>query len=154
MNVLNLYSISKLKAILEASASVVRYMEAKMFPGELFSSYNTKRIDSRVWLVYVESLFMPCILTISVPDPWYFGVDPDPRIHASALTNGSGSRFGSGSLYFHHWPSSSQQIINLKKILLISFLVFEGTFSVYHFSKINDQKKSQNKVFLTIFGWW
>ncbi len=23
------------------------------------------------------------ILPIRVPDPWHFGVDPDPRIHAS-----------------------------------------------------------------------
>ncbi len=28
-------------------------------------------------------LFFVGILKTSVPDPWHFGVDPDPRIHAS-----------------------------------------------------------------------
>jgi hypothetical protein len=34
----------------------------------------------------------------SVADPCHFGVDPDPRIHASDY--GSVSGFGSGSFYF------------------------------------------------------
>ncbi len=53
----------------------------------------------------------------SVADPWHFCVDPDldPWIHASDN--------GSGSFYFHHWPSRWQQKIFFfyKVFLLITF---------------------------------
>jgi hypothetical protein len=74
-----------------------------------------------------------------------FGVDPDPdprnRIRGSMpLTNGSG--FGSGSVYFHHWPSRCQQKLN-----------FLGVFSEYYFltvllnhlSKVKSQKEVTNQ---------
>jgi SNF2 family DNA or RNA helicase len=38
--------------------------------------------------------------TSSVADPLHFGVDPDPD--PDLLIHASGSRFGSGSFYFHH----------------------------------------------------
>jgi hypothetical protein len=54
----------------------------------------------------VQLTLDPVLMTLkkswgSVADPRHFGVDPDPRIHASALTNGSGFRRGSESFYFH-----------------------------------------------------
>ncbi len=57
------------------------------------------------------------------------------RIRGSMpLTNG----FGSGSNYFRHWPSRCRQkTIFFKK----SLLLFEGTFTVHHFSKIRSPKE-------------
>ncbi len=59
----------------------------------------------------------------SVPDPWHFGVDPDPRIHdifvwirirgSMPLTNGS--EFGSRSCYFRHWPSVPDPLIRISE---------------------------------------
>ncbi len=71
------------------------------------------------------------------------------RIHGSMpLTNGSGS----GSCYFHHWPSRRKQKTNfLKKVFCL--LLFEGTFT--SFFKDNKSKRSHKtveiKVFLTFF---
>ncbi len=66
-------------------------------------------------------------------------------------TNGSGSRFGSGSCFFHHWPTRRRQKI-LKKFLCI--LIFECTFT--SFVKDKKSKRSHKtveiKVFLTIFA--
>ncbi len=36
-------------------------------------------------LQQLMSFFLADIHLISVADPWHFGVDPDPRIHASDL---------------------------------------------------------------------
>ncbi len=49
------------------------------------------------------------------------------RIRGStmSLTNASGSEFGSGCFYFHHWPSRRQQKTKLKKC-----------FSAYYFLKV------------------
>ncbi len=65
----------------------------------------------------------------SVPDPWHFGVDPDPRIRTN----------GSGSFHFHHWPSRCQQKTNKKKFFCI--VLFEGTVLLHNFSKIKNQKE-------------
>ncbi len=65
----------------------------------------------------------------SVPDPWHFGVDPDPRIHAP--TNGS------GSCHFRHWPWRRQQKTNLKKKSAYYFL----NVYLHHFSKIKSPKE-------------
>jgi hypothetical protein len=55
------------------------------------------------------------------------------RIRGSMpLTNGSGfgSWCGSGSFYFHHWPSRCQQKKNFKKSFSAYYLkLFEGTFT-------------------------
>jgi hypothetical protein len=53
--------------------------------------------------IFIIMIAVPCTKVFSsshsVADPCHFGVDPDPRIHASeALTNG----VGSGSCYFCH----------------------------------------------------
>ncbi len=65
------------------------------------------------------------------------------RIRGSTpLTNGSGSgcgsRCGSGSCYFRHWPSGRQHKVNYKKISAYYFLKVH----LHHFSKI----KSPNEV--------
>jgi hypothetical protein len=75
------------------------------------------------------------------------------RIRGSIpLSNGSG--FGSGSCYFHHWPSRSQQKTILKKFFCI--LLFEGKFTSFLKDKKVKRKSqySRIKVFLTIFAWW
>ncbi len=65
------------------------------------------------------------------------------------LTNGSGS----GSFYFHHWPSRCQQKKNFFK-KLFCIVLFEGTFT--SFFKGNKSKRSHKtveiKVFHTIFA--
>ena len=44
-----------------------------------------------------------------------------------------------------HWPSRCQQKTNfLTQFFLLTVLLFEGTFTVHHFSKIKSQKESQN----------
>jgi hypothetical protein len=98
--------------------------------------YWTK--DSNLLIYAIHSLSQWCKSMI-------FGVDPDPdprnRIRGSMpLTNGSG--FGSGSVYFHHWPSRCQQKLN-----------FLGVFSEYYFltvllnhlSKVKSQKEVTNQ---------
>ncbi len=59
----------------------------------------------------------------SVPDPWHFGVDPDPG--PMPLTNGS--RYGSGYCYFHHWTSRQQKTSLKRKFCYLLF--FKGTFT-------------------------
>jgi hypothetical protein len=52
-------------------------------------------------------------------------------------TNGSG--FGSGSFYYHHWPSRCHQKTNLKK----SFSAYDFLkVLLHHFSKIKSQKEA------------
>ncbi len=79
------------------------------------------------------------ILIISVPDPWHFGVDPDPRIHAS-----------------DYWIRI--RILDPDPAIVIDLqdatkkLIFNTNFSAYfflkvhlhNFSKIKSQKESQN----------
>ncbi len=68
-------------------------------------------------------------------DPCLWLMDPDPD-------------HGSGSCYFHQWPSRCQQKNNFLKL----FFNFDTIFSAYyflkvhlhHFSKIKSQKESQN----------
>ncbi len=91
----------------------------------------------------------------SVPNPWNFGVDPDPdpRIHA-----------------FDKWiririldPDPAIFVIDLQGAS--KKLIFNTIFSAYyflkvhlhHFSKLKSQKEpqnSRNQIFLTIFAWW
>jgi hypothetical protein len=52
------------------------------------------------------------------------------------LTYGSG--LGSGSCYFHHWPSRRQQNTNKKKTFLAYYLL---KVHLHHFSKIKSQKE-------------
>ncbi len=71
-----------------------------------------------------------------VPDPWHFGVDPDP---------------GSGSCYFCHWPSRFQQKTNFLT-QFFCLLFFEGTFT--SFFKDKKSKKSHkiiNSRFFLLF---
>ncbi len=64
------------------------------------------------------------------------------------LTNGSGNGFGSGSFYFHHWPSRCQQkIIFFVKVFLR--IIFEGTFT--SFFKDKKSKRSRNQGFSYYF---
>ncbi len=58
-------------------------------------------------------------LTGSVPDPWHFCTDPDPRIPTVPLTKGS------GSCSFLQWPSRRQQNI------IFSLVIFKGTFTSF-----------------------
>ncbi len=69
------------------------------------------RIDQndRLRLILDPQLY----LKSSVPDPWHFGVDPDPRINAS--DNGSGS--------FYLQDASKK-------------LIFNTIFSAYYFLKV------------------
>jgi hypothetical protein len=61
-------------------------------------------------------------------------------IHRSLpLTNGSG--FGSGSCYFHHWPSRRQQKTNLNKSFYAYYWL---NIHMHNFSKKKVKKKSQN----------
>jgi hypothetical protein len=78
-------------------------------------------------------------------------VDPDPdldlRIHASALTNGSGSD-----------PDSAIFVIDLQPFFknLFCLLLFEGTFSsfsVFRYKVKKSHKAVGIKVFFTIFAW-
>ncbi len=77
----------------------------------------------------------------SVPDPWHFGVDPNPDPRIMPLNNGSGSCF------FRHWPPRHQQ----KRFFCL--LLFECRFTT--FSKDKKSKTSHKtvriKVFLTIY---
>ncbi len=69
------------------------------------------------------------------------------RIRGSMpLTNGSGC--GSGSFYFHHWPSRCQQKTYFKK-KFFCMLLFEGTFTSFFKGKKSKRchKKEENKVF-------
>jgi hypothetical protein len=66
------------------------------------------------------------------------------------LTNGSGSGFGSvsgcgsGSCYFHHWPSRRQQKTNFfTKMFCI--LRFEGTFPSFFKEKSQKEVTKQQK---------
>jgi hypothetical protein len=67
------------------------------------------------------------------------------------LTNWSGSCY-----FFAIDIQDSNKKLILKKVFC--FLLFEGTFTVHHFSKIKRSKRSHKaiviKVFLTIFAWW
>ncbi len=62
------------------------------------------------------------------------------------LTNGSGigsgSRFGSGSCYFRHWPSKCQQKTTLKKVVL--FITF-WRFILHNIFKDKKSKKSNSR---------
>jgi hypothetical protein len=58
---------------------------------------------------------------ISVADPWHFGVDPDPRIHASDLKI--------RILLFSSLTFKMQQTNNLKKVFLQD--PFKGTFTSF-----------------------
>ena len=61
------------------------------------------------------------------------------RIRGSMpLTNKSGSGCGSGSFYFHHWPSRRQQKTNLKKSYSAYYFL---KVHLHHFSKIKSQKE-------------
>ncbi len=62
------------------------------------------------------------------------------RIRGSIpLTNGLGC--GSGSSYFHYWPSRRQQKTNLKKMFLAYYFL---KVHLYPFSKIKSQKEVKN----------
>ncbi len=82
-----------------------------------------------------------------------FWFDPDPIRGPMPLTNGSGSGSGfeSGSCYFRHWPSWSQQKTNsLKDFQLISF----QRYILHHFSQIKSQKevtKQEESRFFLLF---
>jgi hypothetical protein len=62
----------------------------------------------------------------------------DTRIHA--LTNGSGSRCGSRSFYFHHSPSRCQQKTNLKKKFSAYYFL---KVLLHHFLKVKSRKKKR-----------
>jgi hypothetical protein len=68
-------------------------------------------------------------------DPCLWLMDPDPDSDLDP---------GSGSCYFRHWPSGSQQKTNFltKFFLLITFWSY--SLYLHHFSKIKSQKESQN----------
>ncbi len=90
----------------------------------------------------------------SVPDPWHFGLDPDPRIHASDWW--IRIRFldpGSGSCYFRHWPSRCQKkTIYLSQFFLLTVLLFEGTFTSFFKDKKSKRvTKSKESRFFLLF---
>jgi hypothetical protein len=66
-------------------------------------------------IVYSDSTNMDQYIFNGQCSGWHFGVDMDPRIHASDW-------FGSGFCYFRHWPSRRQLKTNYKK-----------SFSAYYF---------------------
>jgi hypothetical protein len=75
------------------------------------------------------------VLTVfTVPDPWHFGLNPDPRIHAS------------------EWWIRILPFSSLTFNMPAKKLIFNTIFSAYyflkvhlhHFSKIKSQKESQN----------
>ncbi len=71
------------------------------------------------------------------------------RIRGSTpLTNGS------GSFYFHHWPSRCQQKIFFFKQVFFCILLFKGTFTSFFKDKKSkiSHKTVEIKVFLTILA--
>ncbi len=87
----------------------------------------------------------------SVPDPWHFGVDPDPRIHASDLWIRIRILLFS-SLTFK-MPANTNFLTQF--FLLVTF--WRSSVHLHYFSK-KKVKKSHKivefKVFLIIFAWW
>ncbi len=74
------------------------------------------------------------------------------RIRGSIpLTNGSRSvfGFGSGSCYFHHWPSRRQQKIVLEKSFTAYYFWKVGTFT--SFFKDKKSKRSHKTVGIKVF---
>ncbi len=68
------------------------------------------------------------------------------RIRGSMpLTNWFG--FGSGSFYFHHWPSRCQQKTQKIFIPFFCILLFEGTLTSF---KIKSQKEVTTTLLLTL----
>ncbi len=66
------------------------------------------------------------------------------RIRGSMpLTNRSGSGFGSGSFYFYHWPSRSQQKTYFFKSFSAYYVCYGGTFTSF-FKDKKIKKNSQN----------
>ncbi len=90
------------------------------------------------------------LLRTSVPDPWHFGVDPDPRIHSSDKW------MRIRILLFSSLTFKTPTKTNLNKVLLLSKVLFECTFA--SFFKDKKSKRSHKtvgiKVFRTIFAWW
>ncbi len=72
-----------------------------------------------------EVRYLVCILN-SVADPWHFESMP--------LNDGS------GSFYFHYWPSRCQQKTNLKKKKILPIYYFLKVL-LHHFSKIKSEKE-------------
>ncbi len=93
--------------------------------------------------------FIILLFRSSVADPWNFGMDPDPGIHA--FDKWIRIRL----LLFSSLTFKTHQKTTLKKVFLL--ITFEGTF-LHHFSMKKSKKKSHEtvgmKVFLTIFAWW
>ncbi len=81
------------RAFATLALAVWRSNHAAVFHPLLGCEDDLGQIDS------VESLVTDTNVLTSVPDPWHFGVDPDPQIHASVRI-----RCGSGSCYFRYWP--------------------------------------------------
>jgi hypothetical protein len=93
-----------------AEASATRNKSARAASTHLLRSFAKCDLDS--WYIY-------CAVRTSCPDPWHFGMDPDPRIRTLPPTNGSVS--GSWSCTFCQWPSRHQQKLFSKFFLLITF---------------------------------
>ncbi len=88
-----------------------------------YSCFNGD-VTSHYWKERKCPIVYSRIQHTSVPDPWHFGMDPDPRVWILGsvhLTNGSGSGSGSGS--FRQWLSRcrNKKYFFLKVFMLISF---------------------------------
>ncbi len=81
-----------------------------------------------------RTLWTPATKQSSVADPWHFGVDPDPRIHASDRILD---------------PDPAIFVIDLqdaskKQICYTIFSAYFLKVHLHHFSKMKSQKESQN----------
>ncbi len=102
---------------------------------------------------------------ISVPDPWHFGVDPDPdpRIHASDLCPAVPVNHFENPSYGNIKNSVLRIRIRMRILLFSSLtfkffciLLFEGTWKSFFKGKKSkiSLKTVEIKVFLTNFALW
>jgi hypothetical protein len=96
---------------------------------------------------YFSFVFSFIDILVTILDPWHFGVDSaDPCLWLMDPDPDSGC--GSGSFYFHHWPSRYQQKANLKR-KFFRILLFEGTFTSFFIGK--ESKRSNKAVEIKVF---
>ncbi len=76
-----------------------------------------------------REIFFLCSKIFSVADPWHFGVDPDPEIHASRLMDPDLD--ADPAFFIIHLQDANKVFLQI-------------TFFKVHFSKIKSKKKSQH----------
>ncbi len=119
----------------------------------------------KIWLVFFEGkgfdicvhcLSCTCctkdryVLETSVADPWHFGVDPDPRIHAS--DKWIRIRMRIWILLFASLTFKTPKKINFFNFFCL--LHFEGTFTTFFF-KDKKSKRSHKTIGMKVFlAWW